>query len=114
MLRAQPLHLPLPPSRDSLLGEPEVLEPMLTAAGFRVVGSSIFVTGARLATISEWLDVEKQSSPRAHLLLSVLGPEMRRRLIEQIDWALRGRDEDAFRHHHAFTLIVAQVRPGDG
>jgi ubiquinone/menaquinone biosynthesis C-methylase UbiE len=106
-LQTQPLTVPRARPQISLLGEPDLLLRLLEDIGFIVLDLTTFVTGVRTASSAEWLEVERWSNPRTHLLLSALGPAMRQRLAEHLDWPMRRMGDDAFRHHQAFTLVTA-------
>ena len=106
-LQALPVTLPRPHAHLSLLGEPELLQQLLAQVGFRRTVFRTFVTGVRATSSEEWLELERMSGPRAHALLSTVGRPLLRRLAGQMDWAMRRLGEDAFRHHQAFTLMVA-------
>jgi ubiquinone/menaquinone biosynthesis C-methylase UbiE len=107
-LQAQPMTLPRPHAHHSLLGEPDLLEQLLAQVGFKRRVFRTFVTGVRVTSSEEWLEVERMSSPRAHILLSTVGTPILRRLSDQIDSAMRRLDEDGYRHHQAFSLVVAR------
>jgi ubiquinone/menaquinone biosynthesis C-methylase UbiE len=107
VLQTQPLSVPRAHSHTSLLGEPDHLTRLLDELGFVIEDLSTFVSGVRARSSAEWLEVERRSSPRTYVLLSALGPAMRQRLAEHLEWSMRRMGDDAFRHHQAFTLAIA-------
>lgn len=114
MLQTQPLTLPRARASNSLLGEPELLGTTLAATGFRPEISTTLVTGALASSSDQWLEIEGYGSPRAHILLSVAGPSMRRRLADEMDRVMRRQTDDMFRYHQAFTLVVATREQREG
>lgn len=107
MLQTQPLSVPRAHAHTSLLGEPERLLRLLQDLGYVLLDTTTFATGVRAGSSDEWLEIERWSSPRTYVLLSALGPAMRQRLAEHLDWSMRRIGDDAFRHHQAFTLVTA-------
>jgi len=99
----------VPQQRDSrgLLGEPPVIREVLCQAGFRRPWTTSLVSGDRTGTAADWLDFMTWTGPRPYALLSTLVPGQRRRLEAQLDGEMRRLGEDAFRHHHAYTLAGA-------
>jgi ubiquinone/menaquinone biosynthesis C-methylase UbiE len=95
--------------RDSrgLLGEPPVIREVLRQAGFRAPWTTSLITGDRAASAADWLDVMAWTGPRPYALISTLAPGQRSRLETQLDREMRRLGDDAFRHHHAYTLAGA-------
>lgn len=106
------MHLPPAPGDRSHLGEPEVLPRILEAAGFQEVQVTEMVTGSRAPDAGRWLEVMAGAGPRPHTLIRALGPRLRARLEAEIESALAPLGEDAFRYHHAFTVVRARKPRG--
>jgi len=100
-----------PQERDSrgLLGEPPVIREVLRQAGFRGPWTTSVVSGDRTATAADWLDFMAWTGPRPYALISTLVPGQRRRLEAQLDREMRRLGDEAYRHHHAYTLAGAVV-----
>jgi ubiquinone/menaquinone biosynthesis C-methylase UbiE len=92
--------------RDSrgLLGEPPVIREVLGQAGFRRPWTTALVSGDRAESAATWLDFMAWTGPRPYTLISTLVPGQRRRLEEQLERVMRRLGDEAFRHHHAYTL----------
>ncbi len=95
--------------RDSrgLLGEPPVIREVLSQAGFRRPWTTALVSGDRQPSAAAWLDFMRWTGPRPYTLLTNLVPGQRRRLEEQLERVMRRLGDEAFRHHHAYTLAGA-------
>jgi ubiquinone/menaquinone biosynthesis C-methylase UbiE len=92
--------------RDSrgLLGEPPVIREVLGQAGFRRPWTTALVSGDRADSAATWLDFMVWTGPRPYTLITTLVPGQRRRLEEQLDRTMGRLGDEAFRHHHAYTL----------
>jgi ubiquinone/menaquinone biosynthesis C-methylase UbiE len=106
-----PVVVPRPPGDRTRFGEPEMVERLLSAAGFTDVVTTVMVTGGRVATARAWTDLMMGAGPSSHALLSVLGPSVRAGFEADLTERMRllGEDE-AFRYHHPFTF-AAGIRP---
>jgi ubiquinone/menaquinone biosynthesis C-methylase UbiE len=102
-----PVVIPLQRDSRGLLGEPPVIREVLSQAGFRAPWTTSLVTGDRSGSAAEWLDFMAWTGPRPYTLISTLVPGQRRRLEAQVDREMRALGDDAFRHHHAYTLAGA-------
>ena len=65
------------------------------------------VTGGRAHTAREWTLLMSGLGPLPHTLLRVLGPRLRAELEAELEEAMAGLGEDAFRYHHAFLFALA-------
>lgn len=92
--------------RDSrgLLGEPPVIREVLGQAGFRRPWTTAVVSGDRAGSAAAWLDFMTWTGPRPYALITTLVPRQRKRLEEQLERTMRRLGDEAFRHHHAYTL----------
>ncbi|MGD0832895.1 MAG: methyltransferase domain-containing protein [Candidatus Dormibacteria bacterium] len=103
-----PIVVPRPPGDRAHLGEPEVLERMLVAAGFTGVVTTVTVTGGRTASARAWTDLMMGAGPSSHAMLSVLGPSVRDEFEAELTEAMQDLgDDEAFRYHHPFTFAEA-------
>ncbi len=105
--RRSPVMVPRPPGDRARFGEPEVLARLLRAAGFAGVVTTLMVTGGRARGASDWVDLMMGAGPSSHALLSVLGPDIRRRFeAELTERMLALGPDEAFRYHHPFTFAA--------
>lgn len=106
-----PMAVPAPPGDRSRFGDGDVLGRLLRTAGFTDVALETIVSGGRAPDGRAWTELMMGVGPTPQALISVLGPERRRRFEAEMATAMRELgDEEAFRYHHAYTLAVA-LRP---
>ena len=112
LARRHYLSFPRYSSERSRFGEPDVLKPMLTEAGFEVTKLTEMVTGGRTTDAREWTELMAGAGPLPYTLIRALGPRYRNELEAEVEAAMAslGDPDDAFRYHHSYVLVVAQKR----
>lgn len=103
-----PMQLPRYPEDHSRFGEPEVLAEVLAEAGFSDMQSTQMVTGGRVDTPGEWIDLMARTDPMAFAVLTMLGPVLRTRFERELIKAMDEVGEEAFHYHHSFTFAHAR------
>jgi SAM-dependent methyltransferase len=103
-----PIALPRPPEDRATFGEPDVLAEILESVGFRDFTCTQMVTGDRVGTAAEWIDLMAGVGPYNHAIITSLGPVLRRRLETELDRTLAPLGRDAFHYHHSFTFARAR------
>lgn len=111
LVEAHPLIVPRH-SRDDhgKLGEPEVVRELLEDAGFGPARITQMVTGVRMPSSLDWIELLQGAGPWPHALLSTLGPELKRQLAAAVEREMAGLGEDALRYHEAFIFVTAPAR----
>ena len=112
LARRHYLSLPRYSSERARLGEPDVLPPLLGAAGFDVTRLTEMVTGGRTQNAREWTDLMAGAGPLPYTLIRSLGPRYRTELEAEVESAMAslGDPDDAFRYHHSYVIAVARRR----
>jgi ubiquinone/menaquinone biosynthesis C-methylase UbiE len=108
LTEAHPLTVPRYHRQDhGKLGEPEVISELLEDAGFGKPRVTQLVTGVRMTSGLEWIDLLQGAGPWPHALLSTLGPDLKRQLAVAVEKEMAGLGDDAFRYHEAFIFVAA-------
>jgi ubiquinone/menaquinone biosynthesis C-methylase UbiE len=108
LTEAHPLVVPRFHSEDhGKLGEPDVIRELLEDAGFRAPVTTQLLTGVRMTSGLDWIELLQGVGPWPHALLSTLGPDLRRQLAAVVEREMETLDDDAYRYHEAFVFVIA-------
>jgi ubiquinone/menaquinone biosynthesis C-methylase UbiE len=108
LTEAHPLVVPRFHSEDhGKLGEPDVIRELLEYAGFRAPVTTQLLTGVRMTSGLDWIELLQGVGPWPHALLSTLGPDLRRQLAAVVEREMETLDDDAYRYHEAFVFVTA-------
>jgi ubiquinone/menaquinone biosynthesis C-methylase UbiE len=111
LVEAHPLIVPRYSREDhGKLGEPEVVHELLEDAGFGPARVTQLVTGVRMSSGLDWIQLLQGAGPWPHALLSTLGPDLKRQLAAVVEREMAGLGDDAFRYHEAFIFVTAPAR----